>query len=589
MKKLLLFFAVLLFSGSLFAQPPATGTQKAGKYQMNFPDMGTLQDSVVLWDGTTKILKYIPASAIAGYKTFQQIYDNDPDRTIIDSNGNILVMEPAGLLQAINMAAFPNNSGVNSGMIDLTGEIEAGTQMSKDNTGQLFGYVNTFNVTSQTGVFLVSDGTILQRNSLVKTVTVSAEDITDNYKAKWPDKTGNQIIAMMSDVAGASVVVDAVPTTGSSNAVSSGGTYNALQLKANDSAVVHNTGTETVAGVKTFSSTIVGSITGNADTVTTNANLNGDVISTGNTTSYNNPVPASKGGTGTTSLGSGVSNFLTTPTSANASTMVTDETGSGSLVFSNAATLVAPNLGTPTSVNLSNGTALPISGISGLGSGVGTFLATPSSTNMATAVTDETGSGSLVFANGPTLVNPVVGTQTQGDNSTKGASTAYVDTATAGLTHEFITDITDRTTTAVTGNQIISNITISPNTLKNSSFLNFSARFSGSGTNGTKAIAFYIGPNSNSLTGATQIALLNFSAAQLYVARMNREFTINSSGVLRGHSGLLSATNDNLQGNTPYLNLSLTLSNTYYLMTVINLTNSADVITQEFVHITSSK
>lgn len=37
---------------------------------------------------------------------------------------------------------------------------------------------------------------------------------------------------------------------------------------AADSAVVHNTGNETIAGVKTFSSTITGSISGNAGTVT---------------------------------------------------------------------------------------------------------------------------------------------------------------------------------------------------------------------------------------------------------------------------------------------------------------------------------
>lgn len=40
---------------------------------------------------------------------------------------------------------------------------------------------------------------------------------------------------------------------------------------------------------------------------------------------------------------------------------------------------------------------------------VGTFLATPSSANLAAAVTDETGSGALVFATSPTLVTPNIG------------------------------------------------------------------------------------------------------------------------------------------------------------------------------------
>lgn len=58
-----------------------------------------------------------------------------------------------------------------------------------------------------------------------------------------------------------------------------------------------------------------------------------------------------------------------------------------------------------------NTTVTPALGsITGLGSGVATFLATPSSANLAAAVTDETGSGALVFATSPTLVTPILGT-----------------------------------------------------------------------------------------------------------------------------------------------------------------------------------
>jgi len=72
-------------------------------------------------------------------------------------------------------------------------------------------------------------------------------------------------------------------------------------------------------------------------------------------------------------------------------------------------------LGTPASATLTNATGLPIStGVSGLGTGVATFLATPSSANLASAVTDETGSGSLVFATSPTLVTPALGTPSSG-------------------------------------------------------------------------------------------------------------------------------------------------------------------------------
>jgi hypothetical protein len=86
----------------------------------------------------------------------------------------------------------------------------------------------------------------------------------------------------------------------------------------------------------------------------------------------------------------------------------------GTLAVTGVATLGAGAiLNTPASVTLTNATGLPIAtGVSGLGTGVATFLATPSSANLRSALTDETGTGSAVFATSPTLVTPVLGTPT---------------------------------------------------------------------------------------------------------------------------------------------------------------------------------
>ena len=70
--------------------------------------------------------------------------------------------------------------------------------------------------------------------------------------------------------------------------------------------------------------------------------------------------------------------------------------------------LITPILGTPSSGTLTNCTGLPVAGLSNLGTNVGTFLTTPSSANLASAVTGETGSGALVFGTSPTLQGTVV-------------------------------------------------------------------------------------------------------------------------------------------------------------------------------------
>jgi hypothetical protein len=102
-------------------------------------------------------------------------------------------------------------------------------------------------------------------------------------------------------------------------------------------------------------------------------------------------------------LATGMASFLTTPSSANLRAAMTDESGTGALYFQGGA------LGAPASGTLTNCSGLPIGGVSGLGTGVATFLATPSSANLVAALTDETGTGALVFANTPTLVTPVLG------------------------------------------------------------------------------------------------------------------------------------------------------------------------------------
>jgi hypothetical protein len=87
---------------------------------------------------------------------------------------------------------------------------------------------------------------------------------------------------------------------------------------------------------------------------TTGLTVSGSPITTSGTITLAGTLAVANGGTGITSFGSGVATWLGTPSSANLASAVTDETGSGALVFATSPTLVTPVLGTPTSGTLSN-------------------------------------------------------------------------------------------------------------------------------------------------------------------------------------------------------------------------------------------
>ena len=123
--------------------------------------------------------------------------------------------------------------------------------------------------------------------------------------------------------------------------------------------------------------------------------------------------------------------------------------------------LVTPALGTPTSGTLTNCTGLPIAnttgtlavarggtGITSFGAGVATFLGTPSSANLRAALTDETGTGSAVFATSPTLVTPILGTVASGNISACTSTSMVLVTPIIGAA--------TGTSLSTTGNQTIS-------------------------------------------------------------------------------------------------------------------------------------
>lgn len=140
----------------------------------------------------------------------------------------------------------------------------------------------------------------------------------------------------------------------------------------------------------TFSGTATGNISGNAATVTTNANLTGPITSTGNATAV-----ASQTGTGST------------------------------FVMNTSPTLITPNLGTP-----SAGVATNLTGTAaGLTAGNVTTNANLTgpitSVGNATSIASQTGTGTkFVVDTSPTLITPNIGAATASSLATTGTITA---------------------------------------------------------------------------------------------------------------------------------------------------------------------
>ena len=401
-------------------------------------------------------------------------FNNTQTITLTSGNNKGLVILANTVSQTANLTEWTNQSGVTGLAVDGSGQVNwgptSGTQsalvpttgaakiVTQTNTVGLKVLANSaqsgVNVTEwQTSTGTVTTaigatGSLLAYQGLSTTVV---RDITSNSVAMTVSANQNiQIGSSTTSYGNGQGVIGITSATVTPNTNPTGGGI--LYVDAGTLKYLGTSGTATVVAYANGAATggvtsvngLTGAITGIATTAgslaqfgsTTSAQVAAlltDETGTGSVVFSTSPVLANVTlgtvysanlanatglpvSTGISGLATGVSGFLGTGTSASLASAITDETGTGSLVFATSPVLANVTLGTVYSANLANATGLPVStGISGLGTGVANFLATPNSANFAAALTDESGTSSVVFSNSPVLANVTLGTLYSGN------------------------------------------------------------------------------------------------------------------------------------------------------------------------------
>ena len=328
-------------------------------------------------------------------------------------------------------------------------------------TTQTFAGAKTFSTSISSPSALFTGGTS-------GTLTLQTAPVTVDYTLKLPAGIGSGSQFLQMDGGGTGQLVWGNGT--GSSGVSSVGTVNG-QAKSADGLVITgttiyaqtadasfpglaSTGAQTFAGAKTFSTApILSSLTaslplqldGSKNIVSTAINLSGSqatgTLAAGRFPALTGDVTTSAGALAT-SLVATTNGTLTTLSALSlpysqitgvpaAITALTGD-GTASGPGSSALTLatVNSNIGTFASVTV-NGKGLVTAAAALTGDVTTSSAAATVAKIQGTAVSGTTGTTNVVFSSAPTMSNPVVGTQSQGDASTKAASTAYVDTAVA--------------------------------------------------------------------------------------------------------------------------------------------------------------
>jgi hypothetical protein len=418
--------------------------------------------------------------------------------------------------------------------LSLTGDATA-SLASVDGTAAVSAALTLATVNATVGAFGSA--------SLIPVITVNAKGlVTSVTTASISTTLGISGDTGTSSVALATDTLQLLGGTGLDSVITSGATTDTVTFNI-DSTVATLTGTQTFTN-KTFTSPTINGATIGGTGAAFNGSTSGTitVLATAVAGSNSLTLPAATdtlvGRTTTDTLTNksiDLANNTLTTTSAQLATAISDETGTGVIVFNNSPTLITPTLGvaSATSINkvaftapatgstltvadgktLTASNTLTFTGTDSSSVAFGTggtvayvadklsVFAATTSAELAGVISDETGSGTLVFATSPTLVTPTLGaalatsvTATSGNMTVNAASgdnsvnLVPTGTGTVDVANKRITSVAEPTQSTDAATKSYVDAVKTGLDVKDSVIVTTTANLAGTYSNGTSGV-----------------------------------------------------------------------------------------------------
>jgi len=393
--------------------------------------------------GTTAQRPYVPANGMIRYNTTQSTFEGYSS-SAWSSLGGVKSVDGFTFIQA------ETSAGNSNGDLDFYAEDGAGTAATqvgqwnrtnlKDYTGTLVGTQTTQNVFNATATTVNAFGaatTLAIGNATSATLTLRPGTVVGSNTTQNLYNT----VATTLNLGGAATTISIGAATGTLT-INNANTVITGNLTVNGTTTTVNSTTVEIQNAFVFEGatadgfeTTLSTVDPTADRTILLPDASDTLVGKATTDTLTNKSIS-------------LTNNTVTFTSLELKTGCSDETGSGALVFATSPTLTTPTLGvaTATSINkvaitapatsatltIADGKTLTASNTltftgtdaSSVAFGTGgtvaytanklSVFAATTSAELLGVISDETGSGALVFANTPTLVTPVLGTPTSG-------------------------------------------------------------------------------------------------------------------------------------------------------------------------------